>query len=300
MAALWRRHLVLGLAGLLAVASASSLSLFNYYTDPHYARFDFRSQVEKVVAPGPPGDAIIVNGKPEMAFFYYFKDEKPLLVVPRPGTEGQDRVMAELQSFVEGRQGLWLVKYMPPDHDPGNLIEGWLAANAFRQSQVWVENITFTRYSLPAVSLSPSSPAFQPVGADFDGRIILAGYAVDRPAALPGERLHLALYWQGQRPMAEDYTVFVHLVGKGERKVAQADSQPAGDTRPTRAWQPGEVVTDLRGLQIAPDAPPGEYRLLVGLYRPADGERLRLLREERPPSTQLELGRITIGALPSP
>ncbi|MCL4369697.1 MAG: hypothetical protein M1380_02155, partial [Chloroflexi bacterium] len=202
--------------------------------------------------------------------------------------------VAELKQFIAGKEGLWLVKYMPPDYDPGNAVEGWLARHAYRLSQVWVENITFTHYSLPTVSVEPGSTAYHALNASFDERISLVGYALDRSSAAPGETLHLALYWQAQREIGEDYTVFVHLLGPDDRKVAQTDSQPAGDTHPTHDWTPGEKVVDLRALPVAADAPPGEYRLVVGLYRPASGDRLRLLREGRPPSTQLQLTTITL------
>lgn len=37
---------------------------------------------------------------------------------------------------------------------------------------------------------------------------------------------------------------------------------------------PGEVLTDRYTLQVRQDAPPGEYRLEVGMYDAATGARL--------------------------
>jgi hypothetical protein len=42
-------------------------------------------------------------------------------------------------------------------------------------------------------------------------------------------------------------------------------------------WLPGEVVTDVHVVPIAPDAPAGEYWLAVGMYDPATVVRLPLI-----------------------
>jgi hypothetical protein len=33
-------------------------------------------------------------------------------------------------------------------------------------------------------------------------------------------------------------------------------------------WEPGEIVVDEQQLQLDKTVPPGQYRLLMGLYRP--------------------------------
>jgi hypothetical protein len=53
------------------------------------------------------------------------------------------------------------------------------------------------------------------------------------------------------------------------------DSVPQEGGYPTIWWLPGEVVADRLTLDLPVDAPQGaEYRLIVGLYDPATGERL--------------------------
>ena len=44
--------------------------------------------------------------------------------------------------------------------------------------------------------------------------------------------------------------------------------------RPTFTWQPGEVIRDNYGLLLPDDLPPGDYRLIAGLYLPTTMERL--------------------------
>jgi len=85
----------------------------------------------------------------------------------------------------------------------------------------------------------------------------------------------LVLYWQAQAPLETSYTVFAQLLGPAGNVRAQVDSVPQGGGYPTRWWLPGEVVVDALTLTLPPDAPgDASYRLVVGLYDPATGDRL--------------------------
>jgi hypothetical protein len=84
----------------------------------------------------------------------------------------------------------------------------------------------------------------------------------------------LTLYWHAVRPPADDYTVFIHLLGPEGNVVAQADSQPDKGQYPTSYWDEGEQVSDTYELTLPADLPGGDYRLQAGMYRLATGERL--------------------------
>jgi hypothetical protein len=71
-----------------------------------------------------------------------------------------------------------------------------------------------------------------------------------------------------------DYSVFVHVADAEETIWGQDDGQPVGGTYPTSAWVPGEIVVDQHRLQIDPEAPPGSYRLMTGMYDGSNGQRL--------------------------
>jgi hypothetical protein len=105
--------------------------------------------------------------------------------------------------------------------------------------------------------------------ADFGGQVRLAGYTFDSAAA------RLRLVWQAAPHAAAphipaDYTVFVHVVDAAGQRLAGADAQPPV---PTSQWGRGEVIVDERSLSLA-GLPAGDYRVVVGLYRPDTGERL--------------------------
>lgn len=118
----------------------------------------------------------------------------------------------------------------------------------------------------------------------FDDGIILAGYQLDRRQVRAGEGLALSLYWRAEQQPTRNYKVFVHLVGEAESRVAQHDSEPQGGAAPTGAWLPNQILRDDHGLRVAPDAPPGAYRFVVGLYRSDTGQRLPLLQANGEPA----------------
>jgi hypothetical protein len=86
--------------------------------------------------------------------------------------------------------------------------------------------------------------------------------------------LGLTLYWQGLAPMDVPYTVFVQLLGDADRIGGQQDAQPGNGLLPTTSWIKGEVLTDVHQLTVRPDAAPGTYRLVAGLYDATTGARL--------------------------
>ncbi len=92
----------------------------------------------------------------------------------------------------------------------------------------------------------------------------------------PGQTVRLTLYWsawEGIEDVQEDYTVFVHLIDDEGRTWSQQDKQPH---KPTSRWIEGQVIKDEFALFVAEDAPPGEYRLEVGMYDWRTGQRLEI------------------------
>lgn len=71
----------------------------------------------------------------------------------------------------------------------------------------------------------------------------------------------------------ESYTVFVHAVDSGGKRVWTSDHLPP---EPTTTWKPGSVIEYTRRMTIPRSAPLGSVTLQVGLYSPASGTRLTL------------------------
>ncbi|MFQ5594096.1 MAG: hypothetical protein ACE5HA_08095, partial [Anaerolineae bacterium] len=111
-----------------------------------------------------------------------------------------------------------------------------------------------------------------PLGIRF-GKIVLdaARYTPDDSASTA---IGVDLVWHTDGPVAREVKVFVHLYDAAGHLVAQHDSVPVNGARPTTTWQAGERLTDRHGLAL-PQGPTGWLQLVVGLYDPATGERLR-------------------------
>ena len=118
-----------------------------------------------------------------------------------------------------------------------------------------------------------------PVHFNFGDKIALVGYDMDRRTALPGETIHLTLYWQALAEMEENYTVFTHVLGEENRIWAQEDSWPKNGEAPTSTWELGQTIADEYELVIYPDTPPDVYDVEIGLYLAATGGRLRIVGE---------------------
>jgi hypothetical protein len=115
---------------------------------------------------------------------------------------------------------------------------------------------------------------------EFSDRLALLGYD---PKLVEG-RLQLTLYWQAERLLDQNWTVFVHLADNSGALVAQHDSQPRDGAYPTSVWDPGEVVADQHEVRLPVDLPEGDYQVVVGLYTADSGERLPVLDSQGNPA----------------
>ncbi len=107
------------------------------------------------------------------------------------------------------------------------------------------------------------------------GWIRLNGYAISDQVH-PGEMLLLELRWQSLQSVAEDYYVFVHLLDARNEKIAQRDGHPVQWMRPISSWRPGEEIVDHYGILLPNEILPGTYHIMLGLYDPITGQRLRV------------------------
>ncbi len=120
----------------------------------------------------------------------------------------------------------------------------------------------------PAVTGPPAHPQDVIIGDE----VRLIGYTGEPGTVQPGQSLAIDLYWQPLRTLPANYTSFVQLLSPDGNKVAQSDHLVGGEYYPTGLWQPGETLLDRHTLDVPDSAPPGPYRLFVGLYELVDGE----------------------------
>ncbi len=114
-------------------------------------------------------------------------------------------------------------------------------------------------------------------------RIRFLGYDLYE-APVPGRPFTLFLYWQALGELERDYTIFVHMLDQGGELLAQWDAPPLDGLYPTSRWVVGDVFTHRAVMMIPPDAPPGKYDLVVGMYTYPDLNRLPVVGDR--PSAQ--------------
>ena len=104
--------------------------------------------------------------------------------------------------------------------------------------------------------------------------IELVAVQIDPTTVHQGETLPVSLYWRALAPMEASYTVFVQAIDSQGTKAGQVDRPPCDGGCPTTTWRPGDLVGERYDLPIRPDAPPGPYLLIAGMYDLTTGENL--------------------------
>ncbi len=108
-------------------------------------------------------------------------------------------------------------------------------------------------------------------GVEFGGRIELVGYRYG--ATAPGELLPILFVWRARRPVAGDWTLFVHLQDADGRPLGQSDERPANGSYPTNRWREGDILIDRAIPRLSADAR-GQVHIAIGWYDARSGARL--------------------------
>lgn len=108
----------------------------------------------------------------------------------------------------------------------------------------------------------------------------------------------LTLTWLAQASPTADYTVFIQLWPEPPPATGPPffgfDGPPLHNDYPTSLWAAQEVIRDAHPLDLS-ELPPGQYRMLVGLYNPTSGERLAASSQDRSwPDQAVEVERLLV------
>jgi len=128
----------------------------------------------------------------------------------------------------------------------------------------------------PRLSMYRLSPMEHQTAYPFGIAATVVGYDLSASAVQRGSTVRVRLYWQGQRALNTNLSVFVHLWPQDEIQIyAQADGSPRR-ARPTSTWDdPDEVIVGDWFALAVPQALPAEtYRVAIGVYDSATGQRL--------------------------
>jgi hypothetical protein len=177
-------------------------------------------------------------------------------------------VGAELDRLLQGKSGVWLVRWQNEVTDPFDVLPLYLGTVGTQDDYGQFWHMELFHYRLPPdAHFSVKALITQPSDAEFGAQVRLLGIrqVSDR---------QLVLLWEPMARMATDYSVFVHLIDGEGKTRANADHQPP---RPTREWRPGQIIPDRVTLALPSDLPAGDYAIEVGLYDAGDPTLARLL-----------------------
>jgi len=144
---------------------------------------------------------------------------------------------------------------------PGDytLVAGAYLPDGTRLAEANLTTITITNLHLP-ISTPPNAVPFGP-------SILLTSIDISPSGPVrPGEALTVDLHFLATRPIVEDYTVKVDLIGPNHAWRVQSDGTPAGGAIPTLKWIAGSRIADRRVLTIPADAIPGTTQLVLAVY----------------------------------
>ncbi|MCU0465269.1 MAG: 6-pyruvoyl-tetrahydropterin synthase-related protein [Anaerolineae bacterium] len=132
--------------------------------------------------------------------------------------------------------------------------------------------------------------------ANINNQLTLIGYDAPTINAPAGDELSYNLYWSARERMAEDYQIIARLETRDGQRVSQVDDlAPAGTG--TRNWLPGYYLIDPVTLPIPPDTPPGDYRVVVEVFRLSDRQSLPVINAVgNPEGVALPLATVNISA----
>jgi hypothetical protein len=278
---------------LLFIVLSSTYSLHNYYHVPLYAKaLPWPSLCEYLDEHKMAGD-IVVQNYPDPAFAHYFDERLPRTVLPERAPLDKEETADKLKEIIASYDRVWLLPVLSPFWDAEGFVERWLEKYC---DEVWegkVGSIRLNLYLTPRRFLAE----MKPVNASLGGKAKLLGYRLEAKAKMkPGEKFRLTLYWQALAKMEKNYTVFAHILDQTGWLRGQKDNPPVGGTYPTTEWVVGEIVVDKYEIEVSPEAPPGEYRIEVGMYELATMKRLPAFSEggERLPEDRVLLEDVLI------
>jgi hypothetical protein len=261
----WRRiagYVWAGVA-LAALLFSSGRVLARYYTDAGIARDDYRGMAGYITAVGRPGDAIILNAPGQWdVFSYYYRGPLPVYRLPAERPPNPATLEAQLSDILSKHSRLFVLYWATDESDPAGLMQKSLHARAYPAAGWWAGNVYFSLYATPAYRADEMQAT--PVSATLGGIVRL--HATARPAGptAAGDLLPLTFTWSAVGGPTADVKVFIQALDAGNHIVGQRDA-------------PLTLIAgaaDPQALLINVGTPPGEYRLIAGVYQAQGGQRL--------------------------
>jgi hypothetical protein len=174
--------------------------------------------------------------------------------LPRWRDDAPTTFDVELNALLAAHDIIWLAHWSPETRIFDLLGNAGLTRTAMLITNHLGNDLNVYRYDrLPEEQLAAYTSGMMLLGADFHGEIG-----------------RIDLWWRADETLNLDYSVSALVLDESGTLVAQHDSFPLENVRPTTSWGAGEIVYDPHWLDTA-GLPPGQYTLGVKVYTYFDG-----------------------------
>ncbi len=290
----------LAAVGLLFTLGAAAYADRNLYTDPAFARADFRGAAAHVRARLEPDEAIILTSGHQFPVFDYYYPGAPRHLLPDSPTLDVTKtldfsVADELNRILAGRQGVWIVLWQDEVVDPVGYLPEVLRTQAAEMSDGAVfPGVRVEHYRFPGGPRFSARPwVAHPLALNFGGELALWGYTQTDDG-------QVKLYWQALRSLGEDYKVALVLRDVANQIWGRWDGRPTNYLYPTFRWRPGQLVLGRYPIPMLAGMPPGDYGLEVAVYTDLDAKTLDVLDQAgAPEGRSAMLGAVSLPGLPA-
>jgi uncharacterized membrane protein len=281
LVALGRRHRMSAALATVSFLGLAVLSLGFFYAVPRYPDDDYRPVAERLRALAQPSDTIICVHPWQVGYFesYLPEADRPTLVLtprevlPRerqlwaddPALGRSSAMAADLDTLLAEHGRIWLPAHQAMGQILEQQIESYLTEQAYPVSSEWYGKNTLLSL------FSGGQPEAQPVRAHFGEWLSLESAALSPGPLQSGwDVIAVDLAWQISEQPAGDYNIGLRLVGPSGYVWAQRDAPPNGGLWEFAALAVDKPYHDHHGLLVPAGTPPGEYRVMLRVYRRQD------------------------------
>lgn len=249
---------LLPLAAFLTLLGGDVASLYRHYVDPAYSKTlgwrELAATLERLSA-GMPAELVrLADNRPDPTLWYYYTGPVLHGTLP-PAAYDRERARQEVTAWVQsGVQRVVLAMKTSEGWDEDGIAQAALSERYSLIAELPIRAWTVQVYVRPPQEM-------RPIHAVFINGLTLLEASIQPPQLTPGGVLAVHLRWQGPADaLWGSEKIFLHLVDANGKLVAQTD-RPFGVAEL-------QVPIISYGILLPSVLPPGEYRLLTGLYDP--------------------------------
>lgn len=273
---LGRQRLALGLAGTLLALVVAWLGLSYYFTS--YTKSEYRDMAAFLAAHRQSDEAIMLYAPRQHLLAKYYLPgvaefvTAPAVELPPFWPVNAPPVVPEemddvILALLRAHPALWIIVSAENEVDRGEFVPKFLTAVAYKEEcWSWLD-VNLCRYVSPHFLAAAQTTAPDVVFGD-ELRLTRAAIMQTPDNRLDAGYRFVQLDWRAERKPTRDYRVTLRVVDNDGAVVAQRDEFPIGALLPPTTWGAGDVKPGFMALPLPADLPPGDYRVVVGVYDP--------------------------------